>query len=64
MIPYNRICQRLDCKNNGIDAETAPGKRQRTIKQEEGPGGKPCSPNEDGVEQRTLEDCQGDCPGK
>ena len=62
--PYYRECQQLDCKNNGVVAEKAPGKRQRRILQEEGQGGKPCSPNEDGEEQRSLEDCQGDCPGK
>ena len=58
VIPYNRVCQRLDCRNNGVGAERASGKRARRILQEPGPGGKPCSPNG----ELSLEDCTDNCP--
>ena len=60
---FQRVCQRLDCKKNGREPEIASGKRSRRILVEPKFGGKPCSPDENGVEQRSLEDCRGNCPG-
>ena len=57
---HKRVCQQLDCKGDRSKPEKAWGKRNRRILQEPGPGIKPCAPNG----ERSLEDCEGDCPGE
>ena len=56
---YLRVCNRLNCKGDGLSPEEAKGQKTRRVLVEPGPGGKPCSPNG----ERSLEECRGDCPG-
>ena len=56
---HKRVCQKLDCKKGGNEPEIAKGKRTRRILKAPGPGGKSCSPSG----ERSLEECDGECPG-
>ena len=53
---YTRECKKLKCTKDGKEPERAAGKRDRRILREAGPGGRQCR-------GRSLQDCEGDCPG-